>query len=73
VKKILLAAISITLLASLVASAGRGNLVTHVDTDGVTTKVIWASQGSCVHHLTAHPLDTVATVAGASFDPTNCN
>jgi hypothetical protein len=73
VKKILLAAISITLLASFVASAGRANYVTHVDTDGITTKEILASQGSCVHHLTAHPLDTVATVTGASSDAANCN
>ncbi|HBY61742.1 MAG TPA: hypothetical protein DEH78_18115 [Solibacterales bacterium] len=54
-------------------SGGRGNIVQHVDPRDGGVKLIMASQGSCRHHLLAHPADTVMTAAGPAHDATMCN
>lgn len=68
----IVAVVFLTLLAVILQAGGRGNVVHHYYADG-TYKVILASQGSCRHHLTAHPLDVVTTVSGFSYDPQDCN
>ncbi len=73
-RRALVAAGFLIVLASMVTAGGRGNVVRHYYDDG-TFKEILASQGSCRHHLSAHPLDTLATTNGyvQGLGPSACN
>lgn len=73
-KRAFVAAGLLVLLASMVIAGGRGNVVRHYYDDG-TYKEFLASQGNCRHHLSAHPLDTLATVDGyvQGLGPGACN
>jgi hypothetical protein len=69
----LIAVISLVALALALHAGGRANYVYHQNADG-SIKVIYASEGSCRHHLTAHPNDTLATANGIYVhDPAACN
>jgi len=70
-KRALILAAIFTLSAATGSSGGRANYVHHFDDRG--EKFIFASAGSCRHHLSAHPGDSVMTTFGPSQDPANCN
>ncbi|MCE5309419.1 MAG: hypothetical protein LLG20_17395 [Acidobacteriales bacterium] len=71
-KRVLALAILLLLPAATGISRGRGNYVHHVYEDG-SVKVFLASEGSCRHHLTAHPLDVVMGADGGVHDAAACN
>ena len=71
-KRALIIAGFLALLASAVVARGRSNVVRHYYDDG-SYKEFLASQGSCRHHLSAHPLDLVAKPSGWEHDPAACN
>jgi len=72
-KRALIAAVLLIALAILLIARGRSNAVYHYD-DG-SYKYIYASEGSCRHHMSAHPLDKLVTVycpEGISGRPDLC-
>ncbi|MBI2688427.1 MAG: hypothetical protein HYX27_19150 [Acidobacteria bacterium] len=73
-KKTIIAAVVLLCAAAASLIGARGNVVIHYNKDG-TTDVLFTSAGSCRHHLTAHPNDSVAvtTGSGQSGDPADCN
>ncbi len=73
-RRALIAAGFVGALASLLIAGGRGNFVTHYDSrSGTFDPPRLMSQGACRHHLTAHPLDTVATLDGEVHSAGACN
>jgi hypothetical protein len=64
-KRALIAGISLIALATLLIAGGRRNVVWHWDDGDQTAYPLSASRGSCRHHLTAHPLDSVNGVHDA--------
>jgi hypothetical protein len=71
-KRALTAAVLLIALAILLIAGGKANYVTHRDDRG--EKAIYASEGSCRHHMSAHPSDTLWTCNGpVSGRPDLCN
>lgn len=71
-KKLVFFALVLLGASAVIGIAGRGNVVTHHDRNGVPSEIL-TSAGSCRHHLTAHPGDTVRGVSAESSDPNACN
>ena len=71
-KKVFLIAGVAALLAVTMVAGGRANNVRHFYDDG-SYKEFLSSEGNCRHHLTAHPLDLVATAGGWIHDAAFCN
>jgi len=69
-KRILFLAALLIIPTATGVSGGPANYVHHFGKNG--EKVIFASAGSCRHHLSAHPNDYMIVVGGVSQDPLDC-
>ncbi len=71
-KRALIAAALLTMLATTMLPGGKSNIVRHYYEDD-TYKEFWASEGNCRHHLSAHPRDVVLKPGIMVNDASACN